>query len=108
MKKLFITLFFLSFVSLAKANTCSDGIAENMHDYLRTNITSISWLDVNKSACKFVIRYYPCSSQNQLISMLPKTIERTAPACVLQNQGVNRKTEGYCSLENIRLVCKTV
>lgn len=109
MKNFLFVLFFLSSVSLA--NCPEDLFEKKTYPYLKDMIPTISWLDINPmnfdaTICRFVIRYYPCSEQYKLTNLLPVAIEKTLLNWQLQNKGRNKKTEGYCTLENIVLVLR--
>lgn len=108
MKK--IILLFLVLSSLAHAK-CPENLFESLHDHLRASIPEITWLDINPlssqhSSCKFLIRYYPCSEKNKLIQQFPLSVHEIAPQCVLQQMGKNKKTEGYCTIQDIHLACR--
>ena len=109
MKKFFYIL--LSFLAITELHACPQSILQKLHDVLKLEITSISWLDINciseSTDAMFVIRYYPCGSNSeiQLNTVLPKALAKIAPNCSLLSPGFHVGTEGYCTLENIIMRC---
>lgn len=104
-KFIFCILFFLS--SLAHAD-CSSLNAEKLSEFLKKNISGLSWVDINPSNdCQFSIRYYQCNKniQNQINKILPDAIHKTSDKCTYISQGKHQHTEGYCTLYDVTTQC---
>ncbi len=92
----------------ASATASKDDLSDKIYDYLKKNISEITWLDVNfapQNYTQFAIRYYPCAYpiQNRIDTFLPKILQENA--CVVKYPGVHIKTEGYCTLSSIVMNC---
>lgn len=107
MKKLFVLIT----ASLsAHAEPCAQLFTE-LPNAIKQQASYFTWIDVNPepsdTTCGFALRYFPYStkSHNAIEKMLPDKIHQTNPHCHFVSQGANHRTEGYGTIEQIKVQC---